>query len=169
MHKIFKYNKKLLTILVIISMFGFNAAIAAPAATKSKPAAASKTAVKPVPEGIKVDPVRVVDNPSFYLNKNITFEADFVAYTSLGLDSNPALRSSSDYIGILIGRTDVTDHVIPLSEMKIFLNRPEAEKHIDLEQGDKIKITGTVFSNALGDPWVDVKAFSVVKKADKKK
>ena len=35
---------------------------------------------------------------------------------------------------------------------------------------DKIKITGTVFSNALGDPWVDVKTFTNLtpKNKDKK-
>ena len=58
--------------------------------------------------------------------------------------------------------------VIP-PEMKIFITRTEAEKYIDLETDDKIKISGKVFSNALGDPWIDVKDFAVLteKKKDK--
>ena len=54
--------------------------------------------------------------------------------------------------------------------MKIFVDRDTAEKNIDIEAGDKIKITGTVFSNALGDPWVDVKTFTNLtpKNKDKK-
>ena len=45
---------------------------------------------------------------------------------------------------------------------QIFLNRTEAEKHIDLNSGDIIEFTGKVFSNALGDPWMDVDKFTVI-------
>ena len=111
----------------------------------------------------------MVNNPAKYLNKNITFNADFVAFTSLGLDYKPAFRDGTKYIGILIKRDDVKNHVIPLSEMKIFLSRDMAEKHVDLETGDKIKISGTVFSTALGDPWVDIKEFNVLTQKKKEK
>ena len=37
-----------------------------------------------------------------------------------------------------------------------------------LEAGDKIRITGKVFSNALGDPWVEAKTFTVTSKKAKK-
>lgn len=114
-----------------------------------------------------VNPVDVVDNPNKYLNKNIAFTSEFVAFTSLGLDYKPAMRSSSDYIGILIRRPDVTDHTIPLSEMKIFLKRDLAEKYIDLDSGDKIKIEGKVFSTALSDPWVDITKFTVLTQKNK--
>lgn len=50
----------------------------------------------------------------------------------------------------MIQRPDVTDHNIPLSELKIFLKRAEAEKHIDLNAGDEVEFTGKVFSTALG-------------------
>lgn len=156
------YKKILCLILLSAALYtGFtynNEVNAAPAASTVQAAAP-----------INVSPVTVVNNPAKYLNKNITFTADFVAFTSLGLDYKLAFRDSSKYIGILIQRNDVTDHVIPLSEMKIFLSREVAEKHVDLEQGDKIKITGTVFSNALGDPWVDVKTFTVLTQKNQNK
>ena len=164
MKKFINREKKILCIFLMVLCINFvgihytnNNAIAAPAKTTK-----SANAI------INVLPTDVVKNPAKYLNKNITFNADFISYSSLGLDYKPALKESDKYIGILIQRNDVIDHVIPLSEMKIFLKREEAEKHLDLEQGDKIKITGTVFSTALGDPWVDVKTFTGLSKKNKK-
>ena len=49
--------------------------------------------------------------------------------------------------------------------MKLFLKRDYAESFIDLDTGDRIEITGKVFSNALGDPWIDVNKIVVLKKA----
>lgn len=111
---------------------------------------------------ITVNPLDVVARPNFYLNKNIKIKAKFDKFSTLGLDYTPAMRSSEKYISFLIQRPDVTDHNIPLSELKIFLNRDEAEKHIDLNSGDIIEFTGKVFSNALGDPWMDVDKFTVI-------
>ena len=116
-----------------------------------------------------ISPLEAVKYPAKYLNKNISFTGEFVSYTSLGLDYKPAFRDGTKYVGILIRRDDVKDHVIPLSEMKILVKRETAEKNADLEAGDKVKITGTVFSNALGDPWVDVKTFAVAEKKKKDK
>lgn len=45
----------------------------------------------------------------------------------------------------------------------MFLNRTEAEKHIDLNSGDEIEVCGRVFSTALGDVWMDVEKFTVIK------
>ena len=39
------------------------------------------------------------------------------------------------------------------------------EKYIELNSGDKVEFWGTVFSNALGDVWVDVKKFNAVDKS----
>ena len=114
-----------------------------------------------------VSPVAVVNSPEKYLNKNISFDAEFVAFTSLGLDYKPAYRDASKYIGVLIRRNDVTTHVIPLSEMKMFLSREIAEKLVDIESGAKVRISGKVFSTALGDPWVDVIEFKVLDNNDK--
>lgn len=47
---------------------------------------------------------------------------------------------------------------------KSFLDRKEAEKHIDLESGDQIEVAGHVFSNALGDVWMDAEQFTVLTK-----
>lgn len=107
-------------------------------------------------------PIAVVKNPSAYLNKKVTIAARFDKFSTLGLDYKPALRSSETYISFLIMRND-TDKNIPLSEMKIFMKRSLAEKFVDLKEGDKVKFTGTVFSTALGDPWLDVDCFEKVK------
>ena len=117
---------------------------------------------------ITVSPLSIVASPDKFLNKTVTFTGDFVAFTSLGLDYKPAFRDGTKYIGMLIKRDDVKNHVIPLSELKMFVLREEAEKHTDIEQGDKVKITGKVFSTALGDPWVDVTKFEVLTKKEKK-
>ncbi len=109
-----------------------------------------------------VNPLDVVARPNFYMNKNIKIKAKFDKFSTLGLDYKPAMRSSEKYISFLIQRPDVTDHNIPLSELKIFLNRDEAEKHIDLNSGDVVEFTGKVFSNALGDAWMDVDKFTVI-------
>ena len=115
---------------------------------------------------LTVSPLDVVACPSKYLNKNITFNAEFVAFTSLGLDYKPAFRDANKYIGVLVKRPDVVDHTVPLSEMKMFVSRDSAEKYVDIESGDKIKISGKVFSTALGDPWVDIKVFDVLTKKE---
>jgi len=128
---------------------------------------ASKTALTAVPAGqlpscLEVKPLDVVANPQFYLNKNIKMNATFDKFSTLGLDYKPAMRKSEDFIGILIRRDDVTDHVMPLPEMKLFLKRKEAEKFIDLESGDKIQIDGKVFSTAMGDPWIEITKLTVI-------
>lgn len=119
---------------------------------------------------ILANPLDMVAAPNRYLNKYVKIRAKFDKFSTLGLDYEPALRSSEDYISFLIQRSDVKDHNIPLSEMKIFMKRTEAEKHIDLDSGDEIEFCGKVFSNALGDVWMDVEKFTVLTvKAPKEK
>ena len=155
-----------------ITLFNFhnvNAASTEVITLKTQPVKTATTVTTPVVASANiVSPVDVVKNPDKYLNKDITFNAEFVAYTALGLDYKPAFRDSTKNIGVLIRRNDVFDHLIPLSEMKIFISREMAEKNMDIESGDKIKVTGRVFSTALGDPWVDVKSFVITSKKDKK-
>ena len=117
---------------------------------------------------IEVKPLSVVNSPKIYLNKTIKMNAKFDKFSTLGLDYKPALKSSEDYISFLIKRDD-TNYDIPLSEMKLFLKRDVAEKFIDLKTDDEISITGKVFSDALGDAWVDVTNLTIVKKAPEKK
>lgn len=109
-----------------------------------------------------VNPLDVVARPNFYLNKNIKIKAKFDKFSTLGLDYKPAMRSSEKFITFLIQRPDITDHNIPLSELKIFLDRTEAEKHIELNSGDVVEFSGKVFSTALGDPWMEVDNFTVI-------
>ena len=119
-------------------------------------------------QGIYVKPLTVVNSPKTYLNKSIIMEAKFDKFSTLGLDYKPALKSSEEYISFLIKRDD-TSFNIPLSEMKLFLKRNVAEKFIDLKTNDEIEIKGTVFSDALGDAWVDVKELKITKKAPEEK
>ncbi len=111
---------------------------------------------------INVNPLDIVARPNFYLNKNVKIKAKFDKFSTLGLDYKPAMRSSEKYISFLIQRPDITDHNIPLSELKIFIDRTEAEKYIELNSGDVVEFTGKIFSNALGDAWMDVDKFTVV-------
>lgn len=125
----------------------------------------------PAPETVQpanitfAKPLQIVQNPDYFLNQDIKMNATFDKFSTLGLDYKKALRETKDYIGFLIQRDDVQDHNIPLSEMKLFLKRDYAESFIDLDTGDRIEITGKVFSNALGDPWIDVNKIVVLKKA----
>lgn len=110
----------------------------------------------------------IVASPKSYLNKVVVINAKFDKFSTLGLDYKPAFKSSEDYISFLIKREDTT-YDIPLSEMKLFLKREEAEKNIELKTNDEIQITGTVFSDALGDAWIDVTKLTLIQKAPEKK
>lgn len=119
-------------------------------------------------QGIYVKPLTVVNSPNTYLNKSIIMDAKFDKFSTLGLDYKSAMKSSKDYISFLIKRDD-TSYNIPLSEMKLFLKRSTAEKFIDLKSGDEIQIKGVVFSDALGDAWIDVNELKITKKAPEEK
>ena len=108
------------------------------------------------------NPLDLVARPNFYLNKNVKITGKFDKFSTLGLDYAPAMKSSEKYIAFLIQRPDVTDHNLPLSEMKCFITRDDAEKYIELNSGDRIEFYGTVFSNALGDVWIEVKNFKAL-------
>lgn len=133
----------------------------------TEPAIAAPVAPVVVEQGKTVLPLVVVNNPKAYLNQVITMKAKFDKFSTLGLDYKPAFKSSDDYISFLIKRDD-SNYDIPLSEMKLFLKREEAEKFIDLKTNDEISITGKVFSDALGDAWIDVTKLVLVNKAPEK-
>lgn len=119
-------------------------------------------------EVAEVKPLDLIENPDLYLNKKIKIKGTFDKFSILGLDYKPAMKSSEKYITFLIQRPEVSND-IPLSELKNFLAREVAEKYIDLNNGDVIEYTGTVFSSALGDAWVDVDSITVLKKKEEKK
>lgn len=115
-------------------------------------------------------PTAIVLNPYNYINKYVQFPAKFNKFSTLGLDYPPAMRASQTHIGMLIERDDVASDsiVIPLSEMKLFLKRTDAEKLTDLEARDRIFIKGKVFSTALGDPWIDIIEVKILPKTNGK-
>ena len=115
-----------------------------------------------------VKPLDLVAHPNAFVNKRVKIRAKFDKFSSLGLDYKPAMRSSQKYITFLICRDNATN-VIPLSELKNFLKREIAEKNIDLETGDIIEYSGLVFSNALGDVWLEVEDFKVIQSKAKDK
>lgn len=143
---------------ISVSFTALNPILAGDADVATKP-------VAHVQNVIVAKPLQIVQNPAKFLNQKVKMTATFDKFSTLGLDYNRALRPSTDYIGFLIQRDDVVNHNIPLSEMKLFLKREYAENFIDLNTGDEIEITGNVFSNALGDAWIDVQKIAVTKKS----
>ena len=145
-----------LSIMILGLNFNYvNAATKAPVKPAAQPAA-QPVVTKPVEsETLKVNSLDLVKNPTKFLNKNIMMNCKFDKFSTLGLDYKPAMKSSEDFISFLIKRDD-TINDIPLSELKMFLDKKTAEKFINLKSGDDIIVTGTVFSTALGDPWVNV-------------
>src|SRR5574344_467491 len=133
-------------ILSLVMFFGLNSFAVVQTVPQTKQNA------KPVTQAqvVNYTPVKsldVVANPSKYLNKKIKIKAKFDKFSTLGLDYSKAMRSSEKYIGFLIKRDDTTNN-IPLSEMKIFMKRSEAEKYIDFNSRDIVELTGEVISNA---------------------
>jgi hypothetical protein len=117
----------------------------------------------PAPQ--EVSPIDLVRQPGTYLNKNVRFKATFNSFASLGLDYKPALRDSKDYVSMLVLRPDVAPTFkIPMSELKLFYPRKKSDAVVHLDAGDTIEITGTLFSQALGEPWVDVQELVIVQK-----
>jgi len=108
-------------------------------------------------------PLDIVNNPTAYLNKKICMTSKFSKFSTLGLDYKPAYRNSEKYITFLFLREDAANN-IPLSELKMFIKRDIAEKLPDLKEEDIVKVTGTVFSNALGDAWFEADSIEEIKK-----
>lgn len=115
-----------------------------------------------------VDPMALVKDPAHYLNKKVTFTGTFNRFADIALDYKKAFRDSRDYVTFFILRPDVTDHTIPMSEMKLFFPRKKSSEAMDLDSGDKIQIIGTEFSTALDEPWIDVEHIRVLEKSEKK-
>ena len=166
-------NKKYIIMFAMLLTFGLIGGVTNPALSQNgsqqqKTKAQKAVSQKAAPETpINTTSLNIVNNPNKFLNKKVKMQATFDKFSSLGLDYNKALRPATKYIGILIQRDDVVDHNIPLSEMKLFLTKELAEKHIDLDTGDKIEIIAKEFSTALGDPWLDVENITVIKKINK--
>lgn len=172
-----KNNIKVVVLTVIVSLtFALGTSAVVKNGAKSKQSKQTAVAQKVVNQKPSCDAsyeltssLDIVANPSKYLNKKVKIRAKFDKFSTLGLDYKPAYRNSEKYITFLIKRDNITDHTIPLSELKNFLAREEAEKYIDLKPGDEIEYCGTVFSNALGDAWLSVEKFTVLSQQSKEK
>lgn len=164
-----KKLQHLILIAIISISLGISTSAAVKTTMESKPAAKAPVAAT-LPDSAyqQASSLDITAHPGKYLNKRVKIKAKFDKFSTLGLDYKPAYKSSDKYISFLIKRDDVTDHTIPLSELKNFLPRDIAEKYIDLKTGDDIEYSGVVFSNALGDAWVDVQKFSVLSPQPKK-
>ena len=132
---------------------------AKPAAEK-KEAAAAKTPEPVLENVVTVQPYEdLVLKPHEFLGKNVKFNANFFAFTSLALDYKPAFRSSKTHLSFLILRPG-SNH-LPLSELKLAMmipkeKDPETNLLATLKDNDQVEIVGKVFSSALDDPWVEV-------------
>lgn len=115
----------------------------------------------------KVDPLAVLKEPTQFMNKKVTFTGTFNRFADIALDYKKAFRDSRDYVTFFILRPDVTDHTIPLAEMKLFFPRKRSPEVMDLETGDKIQVIGTEFSTALDEPWIDVEHIKILEKTEK--
>ena len=165
--------KKILSIMFLLGVTATTlnvANISYAASTAPAAAPARTTAATPAAQpALVVKPIDVVNNPNAYLKKRICMTARFSKFATLGLDYKPAFRSSDNYISFVFLRDDSANN-IPLSELKMFIPRKTAEKLPDIKEGDKVKVIGTVFSNALGDAWVDAESLTLLnaKKTTKK-
>jgi hypothetical protein len=130
-------------------------------------AAMAKEIDASVASATPIDPMTLMKEPGQYLNKKVTFTGTFNRFADIALDYKKAFRDSRDYVTFFILRPDVTDHTIPMAEMKLFFPRKRSTEVMDLETGDKIQIVGTEFSTALEEPWVDVEHIKIVQKTDK--
>ncbi|WP_303673239.1 hypothetical protein [Vampirovibrio chlorellavorus] len=130
-------------------------------------AALDKEIEASVASATKVDSLELLKNPSRHLNQKVTFTGVFNRFADTALDYKKAFRDSRDYVSFFILRPDVSQHTIPLSELKLFFPRKKSSEVMDLETGDKIQIVGTQFSNALDEPWVDVEHIKILQKTEK--
>lgn len=159
---------QILTLSIIISAgIGITANKVCSQVPTTKAPVVVSTPAMPQAQYMDVKPLELVANPYKYNKRNVRIRAKFDKFATLGLDYPAAMRSHENYISFMIQRPDITNHNIPLSELKIFLKKDDAEKHIDLDTGDEIVFTGRVFSTALGDPWMDVHNLTVVNKVKK--
>ena len=161
-------------LLTAILAIGIGVGVNAQVKTVKTPAKSAVTvqhqaSVSSQTDYVLTNPLDIVANPTKYLNKKVKIKAKFDKFSTLGLDYKPAFKNSEKYITFLIKRGNVLNYTVPLAEMKNFLSRDIAEKYIDLKPGDEIEYTGTVFSDALSDAWIDVNSFKVLNGTSKDK
>lgn len=105
--------------------------------------------------------IDIVGQPKKFLGKKVTVKGEFNSFSTLALDYPKAMRSSKDYIGLVLDRPDHGE--IPLVELKLAAPlKMFQDNAIDLENGKKVLIRGKVFAVALGEPWIDVTQLELI-------
>ena len=80
---------------------------------------------------------------------------EFNSFSTLPLDYEKAMRSSKDYIGLVLSRPDQPD--IPLVELKLAAAlKMFKDNSINIEHGNKVILKAKVYAIALGEPWLEV-------------
>ncbi|MCE2930442.1 MAG: hypothetical protein LW809_03515 [Vampirovibrionales bacterium] len=121
-------------------------------------------AIKP----LAISSTQLVKEPATYLKKSVEFTGTLAGFSGLGLDYPTVKRDVKDYVTLLVYRADVPSaYEIPLSELKIFVNRKLLKDFKRIGQGDTVKVTGTVISTALGDAWLEATKITVLNSVQK--
>jgi hypothetical protein len=109
--------------------------------------------------------VDVAAEPKKFLGKTLAMEGTFYSFSTLPLDYPAAMRSSKDFIGIVLSRPDYLE--IPLVELKLAvpIKKFKDDSLSGLEHGDVIQVRGKVYAVALGEPWIELDSIVVVKKS----
>lgn len=110
--------------------------------------------------------VDLVSAPNKFIGKKVLLSGEFYAFSTLPLDYDKAMRSSKEYIGIVLTRPDHKE--IPLVELKLAVPlKFFKEKEINIEHGDQLALSGKIFAVELGEPWLDIEEIEVTKAANK--
>ncbi len=102
----------------------------------------------------------LVSDPKKFLGKRVVIAGEFNSFSTLPLDYEKAMRSSKDYIGLVLSRPDHSE--IPLVELKLAAPlKMFKDNSINIEHGNKVILRTKVFAVALGEPWLDVESIEV--------
>jgi hypothetical protein len=108
----------------------------------------------------------LISEPKNFLNRDILIEGEFFAFSTLPLDYEKAMRSSKDFIGLVLARPDMK--AIPLVELKIAAALEMfKQENISIEHGDLVSLEAKVYAVALGEPWLEVSKVNIEQKAEK--
>jgi len=106
----------------------------------------------------KLEPTKLFDlvaKPKDFMNKEVVITGEFYSFSTIPLDYDKALRSSKDFIGLILARPDQTE--IPLVELKLLAPLEMfKEQNINIEHGDIVSLEGKVYAVALGEPWLEI-------------
>ena len=104
--------------------------------------------------------IDLVASPKKFLGKKLLITGEFNSFSTLPLDYAKAMRSSKDFIGLVLSRPDQTD--IPLVELKLAAPlKMFKDNSINLEHGNIVILRAKVYAVALGEPWLEVDSIEV--------